>query len=432
MNKTLILNHKINKQAEGTYYTVPFAVPDGVECITVSYKYNKHSGKVNKSDRSSRIKNVVDLGMMDHNGRFLGWSGSSRSIISVGKHSSTKGYIMTDILPGDWFIIVGAYKIPNEGLDVRYEIEFASDQPGWLTGDIHMHSDASDGQHDITTLAKKAIKTGLDFIAVTNHNNYTDNLNLPVVSGLTLLPAVEWTLYNGHFNFYGITSPFENSFIANNEEEMLALINSVRDKGALISVNHPKCNICPYIWENVDCFDMVEVWNGPMRRVNMNAISWWHDMLQSGRKIPIVGGSDYHSDFHPVRFAHPVLRVFSKSTATNDILSAISQGHSYITSSVRGSVLGLRCDDAMMGDAVEWRDGLEFSVAAERVRFGSKLKLVTSEGIVAEWKQFSCGNIRASVKVTDTWRFAYLVLSKKIFGWEYTCAITNPIYIVHK
>ena len=429
MNKTLVINHNINKQAEGTYYTIPFTVPEGTECISVNYTYSK------LTSRSGKTSNVVDLGLMDQNGRFIGWSGSSKSSVFVGAYSSTNGYLMTDIQPGEWSIIVGAYKIPDTGLDVRYEIGFTPQQPRWLTGDIHMHSNASDGQHDIAMLAKKAKKAGLDFIAVTNHNNFTDNLNLPVLSGLTILPAVEWTLYNGHFNFYGITTPFENSFIANNEEEMLSLIKNAQAKGALVSVNHPKCRICPYLWDSTDCFDLIEVWNGPMRQDNMNAISWWHELLLSGKKIPITGGSDYHRDFHPALFAHPVLRVFTESPDAGDILSAISCGHTYITSSVNGTVLDLRCgndvkmgDNAMMGDTVAGHDDLELFISVEKVRFGCKLKLITSEGVTAEWKRFSRGKLQEQVKVPDSWRFAYLALSRRIFGREFVCAITNPIY----
>lgn len=67
-----------------------------------------------------------------------------------------------------------------------------------------MHSTASDGRKDVYTLAKKAQKTGLDFIAVSDHNNYSENFSLPKISGLTFIPAVEWTHYKGHMNFFGV------------------------------------------------------------------------------------------------------------------------------------------------------------------------------------------------------------------------------------
>jgi len=425
MSDRHVIEHLIPKQAEGTYYTVPFPLPDGLERVMVSYSYKRLSGK---GGRASSMVNVVDLGLMDGEGRFLGWSGGARDTVFVGPYASTKGYKMAELTPGEWRIIVGAYKIPEGGLPVRYEITYTPKGPRWLSGDLHMHSDASDGQHDIYTLTKMARDRGLDFIAVANHNNYSENLRLPAVPGLTLLPAVEWTHYRGHMNFFGVAAPFENSFIANSEEEMLALVAHARAKGALVSVNHPKCNFCPYLWRGEDCFDLAEVWNGPMRKANLDAIAWWHGLLARGKKLPLVGGSDYHRDRHPVRFAHPITRVYAQSPSAGDILEAIAGGRSYVTASVGGIVLDMRCDGAGMGDTVALREGLALSLSAENLRPGVRLRLVTSEGAAAEWTRFPQGQIAAQLPVLSSWRFAYLVASRRIFGWELVRAISNPIY----
>jgi len=372
--------------------------------------------------------NVVDLGLMDGSGRFLGWSGGARDTVFVGPYASTNGYRMTELRPGEWQILVGAYKIPDGGLPVRYEITYTPKGPRWLSGDLHMHSDASDGQHDIPTLTKKAKEEGLDFIAVANHNNYSENLHLPVVPGLTLIPAVEWTHYRGHMNFFGVAAPFENSFVANSEAEMLSLIADAKAKGALVSVNHPKCNLCPYLWQSEDCFDLVEVWNGPMRKVNLEGIAWWHGMLMEGKKLPLVGGSDYHRDKQPVRFAHPVTRVYAQSPSAGDILDAIANGHSYVSSSVDGIQLDMRCGSAGIGDTIALRENIALSISAEKLRFGVRIRLVTSEGVAAEWKHFSGGEFVEQVPVLATWRFAYLVAARQILGREVVEAISNPIY----
>lgn len=425
MNR-LKIDHHIPKTAEGTYFTIPFEVPEGnIERITVTYQYDRFSGKVS---HPANMFNIIDLGLMDVAGKFLGWSGSARHTVFVGPYSSTSGYLMTIIAPGKWHILVGAYKIPENGLTVHYEITFTPLLPRWFVGDLHMHSTASDGKHDIYTLAKKAQKEGLDFIAVSNHNNYSENLHLPVVPALTLIPAVEWTHYRGHMNFFGIDNPFDNSFVANNEQEMLTLIANARDKGALVSVNHPKCNLCPYLWQGEDCFDLIEVWNGPMRKVNMNGIAWWHKMLQNGRKIPLVGGSDFHKSGHIVRFAHPVTYVYANSPAVEDILNAISQGRSYVTASVKGVQLDLHCGEYMMGDTVQKQDGLALKVAARQLRPGMHLKLFTQDGVAAEWRSFRNGRLETEVPVSKGWKFAYLMVSRGIFGMDYVRAISNPIY----
>ncbi len=423
---SLKIDQIIPKTAEGTYTAIPFVVPDGAfERITVSYRYNRFSGKIGSP---AKMVNIVDLGLMDAAGRFLGWSGSARNTIFVGPYSSTSGYLMTPVTPGEWQILVGAYKIPKDGLSVQYEITFTPLQPRWFVGDLHMHSTASDGKHDIFTLATMAKKEGLDFIAVSNHNNYSENLNLPVVAGLTFIPAVEWTHYRGHMNFYGVPNPFDNSFVANSEQEMLALIANARKKGALVSVNHPKCNLCPYLWLSENSFDLVEVWNGPMRKVNINGIAWWHKMLQNGRKIPLVGGSDFHRSRHIVRFAHPVNHVYASSPVATDILKALSQGRNYLSASVKGVQLDLHCGEHMMGDTIHKQDGQTLKIAARRLRPGMRVKLVTQDGVAAEWRHFQNGTLEVEVSVSASWRFAYLLVYRSLFGIEYVRAISNPIY----
>jgi len=427
-----VIEHNIPKSAEGTYYTIPFPVPDGLERVAVFYSYKKLSGPLSgKLRKPAELLGIVDLGLMDNEGRFLGWSGSARRAVFVGPYASTRGYLMTGVTPGEWQIIVGAYKIPDPGLDVCYEITYTPKKPRWFSGDLHTHSNASDGQHDASGLFKKAAGSGLDFLAISNHNNYTDNLHPPVVPGLTFLPAVEWTHYRGHMNFFGVQTPFDNSFVANSEAEMLELVKSAREKGALVSVNHPKCTICPYLWESTDCFDLVEVWNGPMRKVNTNAISWWHEILIGGRRVPLVGGSDYHRDRSLVRFARPVTRVYALSPSAGDILKAVASGHSYITSSENGARLDLRCGSAMIGDSVIWQEGLELTIGATALLPGVRLKLVTSSGDTVPLKRTSAGRVKTRMPVPAGWRFVYLVAYRRLFGWDYVRAITNPVYFNH-
>ncbi|MCL2220932.1 MAG: CehA/McbA family metallohydrolase [Oscillospiraceae bacterium] len=425
-DKKIIIDRFISKDEEDTYFAIPFTVPEGLERVTASYSYKKMlSGRKKDTVRAG----IVDIGLEDAQGRFLGWSGSSKDSVFVGPYASTKGYLMTDITPGEWKIIGGAHRIPDEGLPVRYEITFTPAASRWLQGDLHIHSDASDGQHDIATLAKKALKKGLDFIAIANHNNYTDNLNPPTIPGLTIIPAVEWTHYRGHMNFFGVAKPFDNGFIVNNDAEMQSLIERAKEKGAIISVNHPKDEYFSYKWENKSCFDLVEIWNAPMRQSNMNAIAWWHEFLLSGRKLPIVGGSDYHRDLHPALLAVPVTKVYAKSPSSADILKAITAGHSYVTSSVKGAELTLGCGEAMMGDTVKHSGEVQhLSISAQKLRRAMRLDLITSDGVAEKWKKFSEGKLNEKVPIKQSWRFAYLVAVRRIFGKDYAWTITNPIY----
>ena len=405
-----VIDYFIPKDAEGTYFTIPFPVPEGMECITVSYGYET---------------GTVDLGLMDGSGQFIGWSGSGRKHVWVGPHNATPGYRTVPLAPGTWQILVGAYKIPDPGLNVRYEIAYQAQKPRWLTGDLHMHSDASDGEHSIYVLAKKAQKRGLDFIAVANHNNYSENFSLPRVPELTLIPAVEWTHYRGHINLYGVAAPFD-SFVANSEDEMLALVGRAKEKGALVSVCHPRDKNCGYTWRDNNCFDLIEVWNGLMRPTNTYAIKWWHNMLLEGRKIPLIGGSDYHRDLHPAMIGHPVTRVYAKSPAVCDILEAVAMGRAYVAAVPGGVTLELCAGDGIMGDTVPWYEGLCLDISAQGLGLGMRVRLVTDEGIVDLNKKK--GRLTARVPVLATWKFAYLMVVRRLFGFERIGAITNPIY----
>ncbi|HWQ58548.1 MAG TPA: CehA/McbA family metallohydrolase, partial [Clostridia bacterium] len=411
------------KTREGSYYTLEFDVPEGVESLTVSYAYPRVAagGKPGL--------NIIDLGLEDERGRFLGWSGSARGEVTVGEFTATPGYLMQPVRPGKWKILVGAYRVRESGAPVEYRIEFRPKGPRWFFGDFHVHSDASDGQHDISTLARMAKRLGLDFLSVTNHNNFSENLSLPAVPGLTLVPGVEWTHYKGHMNFFGVPRPFRNSFIANSEEEMLRVVGEAKEAGAIVSANHPKCNLCPYLWKDESCFSMVEVWNGPMRPVNIAGIAWWAGMLDQGRRLAAVGGSDFHRDRRPVRLGHPVTAVYAASPAASDILAAAAAGRSYATSSVTGVRLNMECEGETFGGAVDGAGPRSITFGAQRLPAGASLRLVGPEGKeLARAKRGSRGAASGRAWLEGI-AYCYLVASVRLlFLGDWPLAVSNPIY----
>ena len=343
-----VIRHHIPKAKEGAYYALPFEVPSGVGSVTVSYEY---PAKGRGAMRDLRPSNTVDLGLCNEKGEFLGWSGSAHKSITVGAHRSSPGYLTCPVNAGTWRILIGAYHIEETGVDVTYTVTFAKPEPRWYFGDLHMHSTASDGVFSLWELGSRAKKAGLDFIAVADHNNYAENLHLPFVPGVTFIPAVEWTHYKGHMNFFGVAAPFRNSFIANTAEEMRTLIADARAMGAVISVNHPKCPFCPYLWDDDAAFDLMEVWNGPFTPRNARAVQWWHSLLLAGRRIPAVGGSDFHKPGQFAKLGSPTTHLYAASPAPADLLDAIHAGHAYITESPKGPRLELTCGGRIAGDA---------------------------------------------------------------------------------
>lgn len=415
------IKHRVTKDKEGTYYTVGFEVPENVSRLTVKYSYQRGTKGI-LGDLFPT--NTIDIGIIDCDGRFLGWSGSAKSEISVGEFNSTEGYLSEPVKPGLWKIIVGAYHVTQKGVDVEYDIEFEYKSERLLFGDLHIHTTASDGYFSAFDIARIAKSSGLDFIGLANHNNFSENLNLPHIDGLTFIPAVEWTHYKGHMNFFGASEPFENSFIANSEEEMRSIVEHARSLGAVVSVNHPKCGLCPYLWESED-FDMLEIWNGPMRPTNIRGLEYWTKLLRRGRRVPIVGGSDYHKPHLPVKIGNPVTGVYSPSMSAEDILSSLVKGHSFVTSGVNGVRIKLKNGDAFMGDVAKPDKTAGLDIEAENLK-GESIVLVTDKGErTAATHKF--GNFRSNFTLTDE-KFIYAKAVKNIFGKEVFTAVTNPIY----
>lgn len=414
----MILEHLVEKNMEGRYYSLPFQVPEGVESLTVTYSYPRIARKENPP------ANVIDLGLEDAQGRFLGWSGSSRKSVTVGEYTSTPGYLMLPVQAGTWHILVGAYHVQTCGVPVRYRISFKYSRARWLFGDLHVHSTASDGQYDIPTLARKARKSGLDFLSVTDHNNYSENLSLPRIPDLTLIPGTEWTHYLGHMNFFGLKEPFTGSFVANDLDGMRRIVNNAAERGALISVNHPRCNLCPYLWPDDQIFAAMEIWNGPMSRRNRDAIRWWTELLRQGRHIPALGGSDYHRSFSGAHLGIPVTAVYARSRSSDDILAALAAGHSYITNSIHGVRLNMHCKGKIFGDTVSQR---EVTVSAEHMPMGAELQLIGEKGVMARFHAKN-GQIHKKLSLPKT-SFVYLMAGyPAALCKSMPLAISNPLY----
>lgn len=165
-----------------------------------------------------------------------------------------------------------------------------------------------------------------------------------------------------------------------------------------------------------------------MRKVNRDGIAWWTELLRQGRRIPAVGGSDFHRDHSPVRLGNPVTAVYADSHSAADILDAVSRGRSFITDCVRGVLLEMTCADQTFGTVISGGGASHsLTVSARRMPMGSVLQIVGSGGILARLGPKG-GSLRETVEVRDT-GFAYLLAGHPIPGGEiWPLAISNPIY----
>jgi hypothetical protein len=375
----------IENGRQGTYFTLPFTLPVNTESFTLSYSYKRFHETNNQVEHgvfiSRKEVNVIDLGLIAPDGTQVGASGADKSCIYISETYATPGYHPCKLVPGEWQIIIGAYKVADEGVDVVYELSFSPKSLRLYKGDLHTHTFASDGVLRIEELAQHAQRNGLDYLAITDHNQIVSTDTLLEHAHLTLIPGVEWTHYQGHANFLGVDKPYDVPFLANTLEEVKARFSSARSRGAFISINHPCDPVCPFLFD-IDSlpFDCLEVWNGPMRGSNLQAIGLWHSMLMAGKKVPICGGSDYHRDSLLLFPGGPTTCVYAMSASPDDILAALRLGHAFIIYSADGPILEMTSGKAILGDSVEFSTVKQVEYTARGLMAGDVVQMVTTHG----------------------------------------------------
>ncbi|MCJ7701267.1 MAG: CehA/McbA family metallohydrolase, partial [Anaerolineales bacterium] len=331
MENTLSLEYFVAKNQEGMYLTLPFDMPPDTETFALTYGYQRYQEGEMGREAGGFIPrqeiNIIDLGLVAPDSTQVGASGSDKTKIQLSETRATPGYRPCPLVPGRWQILIGAYKVAQAGVMVTYKLTCTPKHLRLLKGDLHTHTLASDGVLSVEELGQHARRHGLDYLAITDHNQMVSADSLPHLEGLTLIAGIEWTHYQGHANFLGVDRPYDQPFYANTLEEVAARFHSARAAGALITINHPFEEVCPFLFDLSSLpFDCLEVWNGPMREANLRALGLWQGMLTAGGKVPICGGSDYHRDQLFIFPGGPTTCVYTMSASPADILAALKQG----------------------------------------------------------------------------------------------------------
>jgi hypothetical protein len=377
----LILRGSLTGVDHQSYRTAPFAVPDGVERITVEFDY---TGKEQRS--------VIDLGLLGPDGAIRGWSGGNKRIFTVSAVDATPSYLPTPTRAGSWALLMG---VPNLRKDARADytakVYFSrtlavADEPamlrqplraaaGWYRGDLHSHTGHSDGSCatrsggkpvpcPLFLTAQAAAARGLDFIAVTEHNGIAHANTIrelqPYFDRLLLMTGRELTSFFGHANLFGTMAPVDFR-VGRGNEDWNALLARL-PVHALVSVNHPvrpsgeRCMGCG--WDSdtdMRRVHAVEAVNGGDADTQYSGIPFWQAQLKRGMRLTAIGGSDnHHADQADARAAgaigSPTTVVYAAELSQTAVLAAIRAGHVFID--VAGSPDRLLEFSAQAGGAI--------------------------------------------------------------------------------
>ncbi|MFA6840825.1 MAG: CehA/McbA family metallohydrolase [Sphaerochaetaceae bacterium] len=415
---------------ERTYVRLPFDVPEDTDRIEVSYEYPRFREEPLEDGIRRREVNIVDLGLYTPDGILRGWSGSDRDHAFVASYDATAGYRRGPVSAGTWAVALGIYKVESS-VQVQVSVRIIPKERLWLAGDLHMHTLNSDGKLSTAEVIDACRRTGLDYIALTDHNNTEQDSEIGNPQGLTVIAGMEYTNYRGHANFFfpeGARS-FVGDPLSNSRRQMLDTLREASRAGALISLNHPHCDFCPWEFgfEEVP-YDMVEVWNGPMKPSELRAIDWWHSQLCAGRRLAAIGGSDTHRIERLRLHGTPTTFVHARSRSVNDILEALRTGHSFITETISGPRLYLASGEAEAGDAVE--AGGTATVTVKNAKAGDVLLVKDGKGSILRKEVAYAGEVSFPFEIERDALFYRAELYRPSLGTMMLCALTNAMYVV--
>ncbi|NLX93747.1 MAG: CehA/McbA family metallohydrolase [Clostridiales bacterium] len=443
------IEYAIQKDDERRFRYIPLEIPDNVETIEIKPSYTGDEANSNVTDQA---KNVIDFALLDENGDDLGSSGSNMRKIVISSSFASDGYKRRPP-HGTWQIIVGCYQVKDSGATAFYDVTYIFKEFRYLKGDIHTHTTNSDGKYTVLHLAQKAKKKGLDFLFITDHNNSTEDLAIPLVEGLTIIEGLELTNYDGHINLLGVKKPYNGSYATVTLAELNEKLGQAKRNGAMRVLNHPFCFMNPidYNIDDVD-YDGIEIWNGPAVAKEMIAAHWWQKKLEGGARIPVVGGSDYHHDYYITDLlASPTTRVRCDCNDKQTILTAIKNGHCVITRSPTSTMIDLRCSGYSVGDTVKVKGSETVEIIVSNMKKKHKLQVFSQKGLIHEYTNKSQKDYVYSTQVVgDGFVRAQVVYEKNFIGKllhkavlrtlsaeeakkpipELLYAITNPIYFV--
>jgi hypothetical protein len=265
----------------------------------------------------------------------------------------------------------------------------------------------------------EADRRGLDFLAITDHNNVV-NQKAPAAlawlrehPGFVAIPAYE-NSQPGHVQMLGARGCISNTglvpgavvkcnqYVTDQSaagEQQLA--QSLRAAGGAFQINHPSDFNWNERFGHTVVPDTVEVWNigvwawqhpFPSSNDNNYSLDWYDGFLRAGHQVAVTGGSDSHwvATDSAQGVGEPTTWVFVRELTVAGVLEGLRAHHTFVSTlppAAHGPQLFLEADRD--GDGVfEAIAGSETTLgSAYRVRTtnalpGSVLRIVTDTGQV--------------------------------------------------
>jgi hypothetical protein len=349
-----------------------------------------------------------------------------------------------------------------------------------LVINLHMHTIYSDGTGTHEDIAHAAIKSGLDVVIVTDHNVWVNGPEDYYQDGehrVLLLVGEEIhdqrrVPQKSHLLVFGAKR--ELSLYADDHQRLL---DAVKDAEGLAFIAHPVDPAAPAVGEpdiswvdwDVEGFTGIELWNGFSEfkgrlKSKLHAIYYaynpdriaqgpfpqallrWDKLLQNGKRVVAIGGSDAHSLHASMGPLHKTLfpyefhfnaintHLFVPEPLSGDInvdrpmvLESLRRGHCFVGYDLPAPTNGFRLTahgkdkKAIMGDALSAKNGVTIQI---RLPTRTECQLLKNGQVIKAWRDRDvCTHITTEPGVYRV--EVYIEYKRRRRGWIFS----NPIYV---
>lgn len=342
-------------------------------------------------------------------------------------------------------------------------------------GNIHIHSNYSDGSSNIPCIAGEAAAAGLRYVIIADHQTLEGLPEESIRHGVVVIVGAELNRKKNHYLVLNL-----GSLIPGNEEDPQELIDRVARAGGLGFLAHPFEKGSPYIekgksqpWINWPVFGFhgMEIWNytshwrgfhpspfktlyhfffdrkGAMSGPPPELLALWDCYNTSGHRVVGIGSSDAHAfpyklgPFSVVIF--PYLYLFRTintyivletdlssefDKARGQIIDALQKGRCYSCFDSLHSgddfrfYAGSIKEPVIMGDTAEYKQGLQLHVNVPSER--SIIRLVRNGQVINEYRDKS-----VSIEPPGPGVYRVEVLYRRRFHRPQPWIYSNPIFL---
>jgi predicted metal-dependent phosphoesterase TrpH len=425
-----------------SYHLHRFAVPPGTEGLRLHFSYDR-GGDFPHS--------LVTLSLFDPAGfRGAGHRFAPRQAFDLSAGDATPGLLPGPLPAGEWTVEVdihcvvapGRYSLAVEAVPEappRPRARPGPPPPGrgerrWLRGELHLHSTHSDGRWSVEEMAEAARGRDIDFMFLTDHNTVSGVEALREAAGdaIAVLPGQELTTFRGHALALG-PERWLDWRTGREGRGMNDVAREVRAAGGILVVAHPDappdevCTGCRWTHDDFDpaLAHAVEVWgglwDGPEER-NPGCLELWRRWLNAGHRLTATGATDAHRHedwVGPV----PLTYVHAEGASLPDVLEALRQGRTYVSSGPRLEIRAAGGDgrSAAVGGTIDASGGPTVEVSCSSAP-AAELRLVVGGEARARQRVEGEGRVAARVGPRDRWCCA------ELWRGPVLLAVTSPIY----